>query len=148
MFAAISPVVYICATLGTSNRPFSANLSPPVLLAFQNPVLLSGGVGVVASCGQTSLHHLRAIFDEGVDHIGHNLCALEQLGQSLDGVVDFDHRIIGRFNSPDFIDNSLNACLVTPRSDEGEITRTAFNGADLSGAEQCLTMEKLEPWKR
>ena len=60
MFAAISPVVYICAMPGESSRPFVGELlRRTVLLRDEHPVLLAGGVEVVAAGGEARLDDLR-----------------------------------------------------------------------------------------
>ena len=61
MFAAISPVVYICAIPGESSRPGVGELLAPAVLRVEHPVLLAGGVEVVGADGEAGLDDLGAV---------------------------------------------------------------------------------------
>jgi hypothetical protein len=85
------------------------------------PVLLAGGVGVVALGGQAGLDDLRAELGEGADGVQHHRCALEQRGQRLGGVQHFHHFVFRGF---DACDVGLHRCVqllgAAPRGDEGD----------------------------
>ena len=64
-------------------------------LGVQHPVLLAGGVEVVAAGGGAGLDDLRPVLDERADHVADDLRAVEQVGERLDGVLDLDDVVLG-----------------------------------------------------
>ena len=74
-------------------------LGAVLLVEGDQPVLLAGGVGVMAFGGQAGLHHLGAELGERADGVEHYRCASEQGGKRLHGVGHFDHFVAGSLNA-------------------------------------------------
>ena len=74
----------------------------PFLLERDHPVLLAGGVRVVAPGSQAGLHDLAAELGERPDHVADDLGALEQFGQRVDRVLDLDDLVVGGLDAGDF----------------------------------------------
>ena len=113
--AAISPVVYICATPGASRSPWSAIRWPVGLVAADQPVLLAGGVEVVAPGGQAGLHHLAAVLGERADRVAHHAGSVEQLGQRGDLVLDLDDLVRDRVDARHLVERLGDPRLVPAR---------------------------------
>ena len=131
--AAISPVVYICATPGDSSSPFSCKGLAPVVLCRHHPVLLAGGVQIVTTGGQRGLDHLRPVLDERTDHVAHHAGAGEQLGQRLDRVLDLDHFVVGGLDARHLVDHLLDAVLVPAGGDERHVVLAQVLADQTSG---------------
>ena len=112
MLAAISPVVYICAMLGASSSPLRGKRLAPLGLCVHHPVLLAGGVQVVAAGRQARLDDLGSELDERADHVADHLRAAEQVGQRGDIVVDLDDVVVDGLDAGNPVQDLLDAILV------------------------------------
>jgi hypothetical protein len=70
-------------------------LRAPLLIERDQPVLLAGGVGVVALGSEASLYHFAAELGEGAHGVEHHRGALEQFGQRGHGVRHLHHLVVG-----------------------------------------------------
>src|SRR4029078_10145248 len=68
-------------------EPGRREVSPVLLVAGHDPVLLAGGVEVVDAGRQAGLDHLRAVPRKGAHHVADDGRAAEERGERLYGVL-------------------------------------------------------------
>ena len=107
--------------VGCEQKTLCGELVAPGLLCVHHPVLFTGRVAVVATCGEAGLHHFAAVLDKRADHVADEARALEQLCQRFDRVLDFDDFIVRGLDARNLVDDGLDLGLVAAGSDEWNI---------------------------
>ncbi len=92
-----------------------------LLVAGDQPVLLAGGVQVVAAGAGTGLHYLVTVLGERPDRVADDLRAAEQLGQRGHVVRDLDNLVLDRVQPGHLAERSGDAGLVAAGGHERDV---------------------------
>jgi hypothetical protein len=95
-----------------------------LLVADDQPVLLPGGVQVVAAGVDAGLDDLAAVLGERADGVEDDLRPVEQLGQGLDIMRDLDDLVLDGVDAGDFVHCFGDTGFVPAGRDERDVVLT------------------------
>jgi hypothetical protein len=129
--------VYICARSRRQQQAGSREAAAIFLVERDQPILLAGGVGVVALGRQAGLHDLVAELRKRAYGVQDHRRALEELGQCFCRMLHFDHVVARGLDAGDVgLHRGVQLVAAAPGGDERDVVFAqvlAYQAARVAG---------------